>query len=116
MDRKTTRRAERVTINQEFVSVDEFIHEYVTNVSATGAFIRSKDPLPIGTMVNLKFTIIMDDLETVEGVGEVVRVDVDGMGVEFRELSDRSRELLAQLVTPQPVPAAAPPPAPPRKR
>ena len=30
---------------------------------------------PIGTKVNLRFTVIMDDIETIEGVGEVVRVE-----------------------------------------
>ena len=39
--------------------------------------------------MNLRFTVIMDDIETIEGVGEVVRVDEGpaGMGVVFRELS-----------------------------
>ena len=101
MARGMISRAERVTINKEFVSVDQFIHEYVTNVSTTGAFIRSKDPLPIGTLVNLKFTVIMDELETIEGVGEVVRVTSrpQGMGVVFTELADHSMDLLAKLLT-----------------
>src|SRR5262249_20485357 len=34
-------RAERVEINHEFASVEEFIHEYVTNVSRSGIFIKS---------------------------------------------------------------------------
>jgi len=40
------REEERVTINKEFESFDAFIHEYVTNISRSGVFIRSKDPLP----------------------------------------------------------------------
>jgi hypothetical protein len=43
----------RVTINKEFESFDAFVHEYVTNVSRSGVFIRSKEPLPIGTEVDL---------------------------------------------------------------
>jgi Tfp pilus assembly protein PilZ len=86
------RAGERVTINKEFESFDAFIQEYVTNISRTGVFIKSQNPLPIGTRVNLRFTVIMDDIETIEGVGEVVRVEKDpagvtGMGVVFRELS-----------------------------
>jgi hypothetical protein len=92
-------RAERVTINREFASVDAFIHEYVTNVSHSGAFIRSRDPLPVGTAVNLKFSIIMDEIETVEGVGEVVRVEEGGMGVVFTSLSSHSKALLERLIT-----------------
>jgi len=101
MARGMISRAERVTINKEFASVDRFINEYVANVSSTGAFIRSKDPLPVGTLVNLKFTIIMDELETIEGVGEVVRLSrhPPGMGVVFTKLSAHSHAVLAKLVT-----------------
>jgi uncharacterized protein (TIGR02266 family) len=92
-------RAERININSEFAAVEEHINEYVTNISATGAFIRSRDPLPIGTRVNLKFSIIADEIETIEGIGEVVRVQSapSGMGVAFRRLSDASRELIERL-------------------
>ena len=69
------RQDERVTINKEFDSFDQFIQEYVTNISRSGVFVKSKQPLPIGTRVNLRFTVIMDDIETIEGVGEVVRLE-----------------------------------------
>ena len=93
------RQDERLTINKEFESFDAFIQEYVTNISRTGVFVKSKQPLPIGTKVNLKFTVIMDDIETIEGVGEVVRSERDGMGVVFRELSQYSRDLIDKLLT-----------------
>ena len=95
------RRDDRVTINKEFESFDAFVHEYVMNISRSGAFVRSNAPLPVGTEVNLRFTVIMDDIETIEGLGEVVRVDTDppGMGVVFRELSSYSKELIEKLLT-----------------
>jgi len=95
------RQEERVTINKEFDSFDQFIQEYVTNISASGAFIKSKTPLPIGTEVNLRFTVIMNDIETIEGIGEVVRVESDppGMGVVFKELSSYSQALIQKLLT-----------------
>jgi uncharacterized protein (TIGR02266 family) len=95
------RREERVTINKEFESFDAFIAEYVTNISRSGVFIRSKNPLPIGTVVNLQFTVIMDDIEAIEGTGEVVRVDDDppGMGVVFTEISSYSKDLIDKLLT-----------------
>jgi uncharacterized protein (TIGR02266 family) len=91
----------RVTINKEFESFDAFVHEYVTNVSRSGVFIRSKEPLPIGTEVHLTFTVIMDDVETIEGTGKVVRVEEDppGMGVAFTELTKYSEGLLVRLLT-----------------
>jgi hypothetical protein len=98
---KVVPRAERVQINREFESVDAFINEYVANISHSGVFIRSKDPLPIGTHVALKFTVIMDELETIEGVGEVVRRSTrpSGMGVVFVELTEYSQDLIAKLIT-----------------
>ena len=50
--------------------------------------------------VNLRFTVIMDDIKTIEGVGEVVRVEKDpaGMGVVFRELSTYSKTLIEKLL------------------
>ena len=95
------RSAKRVTINKEFESFDAFVHEYVTNVSRSGVFIRSKSPLPVGTQVDLTFTIILDDVETIEGTGEVVRVQDDppGMGVAFTKLTKYSEGLLVRLLT-----------------
>lgn len=94
-----TPRAERIIINREFAPVEEHVNEYVTNISRTGAFIRSRDPLPVGTRVNLKFSVILDEVETIEGVGEVVRVSSNppGMGVTFRKLSPESMELINHI-------------------
>ena len=99
------REAPRLTINKEFESFDAFIQEYVTNISKTGVFIKSQTPLTVGTKVNLRFTVIMDDIETIEGIGEVVRVDKDppGMGVVFRELTTYSKGLLEKLLTQRPL-------------
>jgi uncharacterized protein (TIGR02266 family) len=102
---KPERRSEaRTSVNKEFASVDEFIAEYVTNLSRSGVFIKSDEPLPVGTRVNLKFTVIMDELETIEGVGEVVRAvhpgdgSAPGMGVVFIELTNVSRQLVEKIL------------------
>jgi uncharacterized protein (TIGR02266 family) len=94
------RAEERVTINQEFESFDAFIDEYVTNLSRTGAFIKTKTPLPVGTKVNLHFTVLHEDMETVTGVGEVVRVQNDppGVGVVFSELSPDSAAVIERML------------------
>lgn len=95
----------RVTVNREFGSIAEFITEYVSDISRTGVFIQSDDPLPKGTKVDLRFTVIVDDFETIEGVGEVVRVvtpdesDTPGMGVVFSQLTQYSEQLLDKLLT-----------------
>jgi Tfp pilus assembly protein PilZ len=94
-------RETRLTLNKDFESFDVFIREYVTNISKTGAFVKRESPLPIGTEVNLRFTVIVDDVETIEGVGKVVRVQHDppGMGVVFTSISGYSQTLLARLLT-----------------
>lgn len=95
------RKSERVTINKEFESFDQFISEYVTNVSESGAFIRTSTPLPIGTEVDLRFTVVLEGIETIEGIGEVVRIETDppGMGVVFKKLSAYSQQLIEKLLT-----------------
>jgi hypothetical protein len=130
--RKLVARDDRVMINHEFASVAEFIAEYVTNISRSGVFIKTRAPLSIGTKVNLRFTVLIDDLETIEGVGEVVRVQEDGMGVVFVELTSHSQDLVSKLITrrhigerPARAPtgkpvtqraASVPPPPPPKKK
>ena len=99
MSTEPKRGDDRVTINKEFESFDAFIAEYVTNISRSGVFIKSQTPLAVGTKVNLRFTVIMEDIETIEGVGEVVRVEKDGMGVVFKELEAHSKHLIDKLLT-----------------
>jgi uncharacterized protein (TIGR02266 family) len=94
----------RQTVNLDFKSVDDFINEYVANISRSGVFIKSEEPLPVGTRVTLKFTVIMNDLETIEGVGEVVRTIEKapgvqaGMGVVFISLTGYSRQLIERIL------------------
>ena len=102
---KTRRSETRRTINREFASVEEFIVEYVNNISRTGAFIRSDEPLPVGTEVALRFSIILDEIEVIEGFGRVVRVvapggaEPSGMGVVFTRLSKYSKQILEKMMT-----------------
>ena len=95
---------DRVMVNHEFESIDSFLTEYVSNISHGGVFIRSRSPLPVGTRVQLRFTIIVDDVESIEGEGEVVRVvegPNGGMGVAFTKLSQRSESLINELMARQ---------------
>jgi uncharacterized protein (TIGR02266 family) len=95
----------RLSVNREFASAEEFLAEYVANVSRSGAFIRTDDPLPVGTKVALRFTVILDELETIEGIGMVVRRlprggrGPAGMGVVFIELTAYSKQLIEKIMT-----------------
>lgn len=96
------RRHERVPINQEFDVISEYISEYVTDISRGGVFIRSKNPLSVGTTVNLHFSVIVRDFRTIEGQGEVVRVDMSddntGMGIAFTKLTAQSKRLIDRII------------------
>jgi uncharacterized protein (TIGR02266 family) len=98
---ESRRQEARLTINKEFDSFDQFVREYVTNISRSGVFIKTATPLPVGSQVDLKFTVVMDGIETIEGEGEVVRVEENpsGMGVVFRKLGRYSQRLVEQLLT-----------------
>lgn len=95
------RRHPRFSINREFESIGELIDEYVVNISQGGIFIKSREPLPVGTEVDLKFTIILDDFETIEGQGKVVRCITEGedagMGVQFTEMDEKSRRVIEEI-------------------
>jgi uncharacterized protein (TIGR02266 family) len=99
------RRGSRVVVNREFDSAASFVREYVSNISSNGAFIVTSDPLPIGTKVHLKFTVIENGIQLVEGEGEVVRHvkaghgHKAGMGVVFTKLDSCSEELIRSMVT-----------------
>jgi len=100
------RTGNRVEVNGEFASVVEFFQEYASDVSLTGAFFRTLMPAPKGTILALKFTIIDEELEIIEGDGEVVRTIYPepgtegeaGMGVRFTRLTDASRAVLERVV------------------
>lgn len=95
-----SRQQQRLTINKGFDSFDQFVEEYVTNISRSGLFIQTETPLPVGSQVDLRFTVFMDGVETIEGEGEVVRVSENpsGMGVVFRKLEEYSEKLLESLL------------------
>lgn len=97
------RRGDRTGINREFATLND-IGDYAQDLSLTGCFIRSARPLPVGTLVNLCFTIIDSDFALIEGEGEVVRVayrgdeDEPGMGVRFIHLTQESEALIKRFL------------------
>lgn len=97
----TQRQAQRLTLNKDFESFDDFVNEYVLNISRTGAFIRCDDPPEVGTKINLKFNVFFDGIQTIEGRGKVVRVESSppGVGVVFTELTKLSEQVMKQILT-----------------
>lgn len=86
-------------------SQDNFLYATITNISAMGIFVYTKEPLPKGTRLQLTFAPPGEERLTV--IGEVAwvnpwREDGDnpnpGMGVRFIDLTPEQRERLVQLV------------------
>jgi type IV pilus assembly protein PilZ len=93
------------SISVDYSSGDTFLFSYIQNISEMGIFIRSDDPLPIGTTLELRFT--PDGQEPIELAGEVTWVNPyrpfgenlnPGMGVRFDGLSADMRERIVALV------------------
>jgi Tfp pilus assembly protein PilZ len=76
------------------------VSQYVSNISTSGVFVRCGETVEVGTHVNLNFTVLADEIETISGVGEVVRIQEKpaGMGIEFRSLSEESMAIIERLV------------------
>ncbi|MGE0871459.1 MAG: PilZ domain-containing protein [Kofleriaceae bacterium] len=92
----------RIVVRHEYPSITKFVDEYINNVSRSGAFILTRSPLPVGTTIDLKFTIHDSGGPiTIEGVGEVVRnqAEPSGMGVVFIMLTVTSLNALNSLLT-----------------
>ena len=97
MEQNEKRAFPRFGVNGEFDVLDGMFNEYVANLSHGGSFLRCDESLPVGTRVQLKFTILLDDIETIEGIGEVVRHQSNGepgLGIRFVELTERSQEVV----------------------
>jgi type IV pilus assembly protein PilZ len=102
------RLAPRVLINLEvdYGSEDTFLFAYITDISATGIFVRTNTPEPEGTHLNVRFT--PTDGDELELEGQVIWVNDyrpgvannlnPGMGIRFSELQAEQRHRLVELV------------------
>jgi hypothetical protein len=84
-DDPNRRRSERVAINSEFAGATTF----VSDLSERGVFLHTEEKVAIGTKLELRFTVLLDDPVTVEALGTVMRQQQDppGVGVQFGPLS-----------------------------
>lgn len=97
------RRAPRVLLNLEvdYASEDNYLFAYITDISATGIFVRTTSPEQAGTHLNLKFGSLAVE-------GQVIWVNPyrpgtpdnlhPGMGIRFESLDDDVRDRLLELI------------------
>lgn len=93
------------SISVDYSSGETFLFSYIQNISEMGIFIRSDEPLPIGSVLELRFA--PDGQEPIELAGEVTWVNPyrpfgdnlnPGMGVRFQQLTPEMRERIVALV------------------
>lgn len=75
----------------------ELYYQRATNLSVGGAFFVQTIPLPMGTRVQLKFTLPGDAHEIVCD-GDIVTAKELGMGVQFVELVAADRARIEKLI------------------
>src|SRR3954469_19128898 len=97
-----------VDIEVDYKADETFLFAYITDISAMGIFVRTNNPEPEGTKLNLCFRL-PNDLggELLEVEGEVIWVnqprpnDSDGrqpgMGVQFVDLTPPQRENVMKM-------------------
>nr|HEX4312585.1 TIGR02266 family protein [Kofleriaceae bacterium] len=97
-----------VTLKIKFKSetLEQFIERYAVDVSQGGIFIRTKDPLAVGTQMKFEFQL-KDASPLIAGEGTVVWTRENdpsrpaiapGMGVRFDKLGDGSQSILERIL------------------
>jgi type IV pilus assembly protein PilZ len=104
-DRREHPRFKAPDCTVDYSDGENFLFAYIDNISEMGIFIRSDDPLPVGTHLLLRFAL--RPASRLELEGEVVWVNVvrsdgshinPGMGVRFLGLTLDQREMLVEMV------------------
>src|ERR1051325_5112521 len=97
-----------VTLKIKFKSatLDQFIERYSVDVSRGGIFIRTKEPLAVGTPLKFEFQL-QDAQPLIAGEGTVVWIRehdptrsgvAPGMGVRFDKLAPQSAQVLDRIL------------------
>ncbi len=108
MDEPSSTEAGAITLRIKFKSesLDDFVAKYGADVSAGGIFIRTKQPLAVGTLLNFEFSLADSSL-LMSGLGTVVWLrepdparpsSVPGMGLRFDQLSPEGQGVHQQLL------------------
>ena len=105
--RKDKRAPVSLKVRFKSATVDEFIEQYSRDVSRGGIFIKSGQPMAVGTLLKFQFQL-KDESPLIKGVGRVVwtRKEDDatseqpaGMGIKFIKMDTDSRAMVDRAVT-----------------
>jgi len=104
--RKDKRAPVSLKVRFKSATVDEFIEHYSKDVSRGGIYIKSSQPMPVGTLLKFQFQL-KDESALIRGVGRVVwtRAEEDaqaeqpaGMGIKFIKMDTESRAVVDRIV------------------
>jgi type IV pilus assembly protein PilZ len=97
---------EPITLRVDYKRLNMFFADYTKNISKGGTFIKTKNPLPIGT--EFVFVLSFPHVErTLQLSGEVVWIDSGegegssgeaGMGIRFNFKTEEERRQVARFV------------------
>jgi uncharacterized protein (TIGR02266 family) len=105
--RKDKRAPVSLKVRFKSATVDEFIEQYSRDVSRGGIFIKSGQPMSIGTLLKFQFQL-KDESPLIKGVGRVVWIRTEddataenpsGMGIKFIKMDNDSRATVDRVVT-----------------
>jgi hypothetical protein len=85
------------SITVSYVTYDRHYTDTIKNISQKGVFIESQRPLFVGEEIAMSFSIDGFD-RPVKIKGEIVQVNRNGIGVEFKNVSPYIEEMLATLI------------------
>lgn len=104
-ERRTTDRIDVVwSVNCE--TEDTFLYANITNISEVGIFVRTNEPLEVGTRVTLKFAppgvtdalVLTGQVQWVNPIRMLSSNPNPGMGIRFIDLNRDNRERLVGVV------------------
>jgi type IV pilus assembly protein PilZ len=85
---------------------DTFLYASITNISELGIFVRTEEPLQVGTRLTLRFTppnlhapfVLVGQVQWVNPVRVLAENPNPGMGIRFVDLTPEDREQLVETI------------------
>ncbi len=97
-----------VDIEVDYKADETFLFAYITDISAMGIFVRTNNPEPEGTRLNLCFRVPQElGGHLVEIEGEVIWINPfrpnepsrqPGMGIQFVDMTQQQRDMILRMV------------------
>lgn len=92
----------RIPVNPEFVPVVQGDGFFVQDLSPSGVFVRSEEEHPVGSLLRLRFSVMVDDVCVFDVKGRVTRSNSQshpsGFGVEFVELEPETKREIERVL------------------